>query len=345
MKLLIFEKRDAWEGFLSLFDPKLRDVHFSYDYVALFAAQPGGKPVAAGFEGSSGSKVFYPFVLKQIPENVCGSLSERFFSIESAYGFGGPLADHPNDDELAGFESLFMEWCIERNVTAEFTRFHPLFSNQNLFKANIVTELNRVTVTVNLESGWDAAFSAAAPTRRRNFRKALRAGLSHRISDDFASFHDLYIETMKRLGADQRYLFTRDFFEEIRQHLSDSAFIVEITHGNLVVSAGLFLRSGKQLYYFLGASLEGFSGVAPNDMMIFSAIKWGCENGCTVLQLGGGLSLSPDDGLMRFKAGFSCDRADYWIGKRVHNAARHEAFIQARQLLPDANPSMFLSYN
>ncbi len=68
------------------------------------------------------------------------------------------------------------------------------------------------------------------------------------------------------------------------------------------IAASIFLRWKNVLTYKFGAS--SFDGLIyrPNNLIMWAAIQWGCENGCSLLDFG--RTEIENKGLRKFKNGF-----------------------------------------
>ena len=331
---------DAWNAHLDKLSRDQREISLRYEYPRLFSLSTDSIPAAALFSGTYGMLGLYPFAIRPVPHS-----PEPWYDIESAYGYAGPLVQnfHPRDMET--FEELFHQWCMDNRVVAEFIRFHPLQKNHTLFRRNIDIAHNRVTVPVDLRHGWDTMWRECRPNKRRNMRKAVRHGLEARFGKAYQQFADLYYDTMTRLGADPYYFFSRNLFEGLADLNDRSAVLLEILYQGQVVAGGVFLFDESTLHYFLGGSTLVGRDVAANDFLMFKIMEWGCRKGFTCFHLGGGTSLEPNDGLMRFKAGFSPLRADFFIGKRIHRPETYATLMSNWHQRTGKPPRLFLQYH
>ena len=66
------------------------------------------------FTYAEGDALFcYPFLRRAIPDT-------DWFDVESAYGYGGPIASSVRPDFLEHAWSAFNEWCGSNRIVAEF---------------------------------------------------------------------------------------------------------------------------------------------------------------------------------------------------------------------------------
>jgi len=330
-----------WEDLLNGFSDILHDIYFGFEWHALFSTGTNARPAAFFFEGKTGTKFFYPFLLRPLPE----SISDTPASVcESAYGYGGPLAENPDPDDLAQAEQAFCAWARANDVIAEFVRFHPLLDNHRWFRHEIAIEENRPTVTVPLDAPFELLCERFTPARRRNIRKADKAGMIIRQGEDFAGFWRLYEMTMNRRSAAGFYHFSPEHRRELERLVGNHGFLLEARLDGRLAAAAIFLQSAHFLHYHLGGSDTDLLSFSPNDRLMAEAVKLGRESGLEILHLGGGVTTAADDTLLRFKTGFSSSRRMFCIGKRIHDPVRHHQMLERWQGITGASPKLFLQY-
>ncbi|HQG29477.1 MAG TPA: GNAT family N-acetyltransferase, partial [Candidatus Ozemobacteraceae bacterium] len=332
---------EEWNAHLAGFSPQYRDIYFTYGWHDLFARDIGAAPRAFLFEGARGTRVLYPFLLRKIPERFSPS---PLFACESAYGYGGPLTEAPDPADLAMADDAFCDWARTSGIVAEFLRFHPLLDTHRWFRRDVLIEENRPTVTVPLDAPYEQLFQRFSPAKRRNIRKADKAGIVVRRGEDFDGFWRLYEATMSRLAAARFYRFSEEHRARLERLVRSSGFLLEARISGRLVGAAVFLRSAGFLHFHLGGSDEAFLGAAPNDRLMAEAVRLGLETGAGAVHLGGGATTDAGDTLLRFKKGFSPTLTLFRTGKRVHQPALHDLFLNLRREETGARPSRFLEY-
>src|SRR5436309_12942808 len=75
--------------------------------------------------------------------------------------------------------------------------------------------------------------------------------------------------------------------------------------GNIVASM-ILLASGTKLHYAYGASDERYLHLAPNNLLMWTAITWGCTHGYEVFDFG--RTAQDNEGLMEFKRRWGATR-------------------------------------
>jgi lipid II:glycine glycyltransferase (peptidoglycan interpeptide bridge formation enzyme) len=248
----------------------------------------------------------------------------EYSDLTAPYGYSGPLivwknADNDDTiDSLLEFRKDYFTYARERNYVSEFIRFHPVFGTWRYFHMIFDIKHLNDTIVIDLTKNIEELNSQLSKNTRRYLRKSCKEFDSVTIVQDpseeeFEMFLSLYEETMRLQNASGKYFFDGEF---IRDHfrLLDSLFIYCRNPAGETGSIGLFFRGENILHYHLGATNYRFSS-SPLRTVIWEAVKWAKNNGCTQLHLGGGLS--HNDSLFAFKKGFSERTLPFYIGKII----------------------------
>lgn len=261
------------------------------------------------------------------------------------YGYGGPLhdaADAVTAARLLGdFRTAVSDYAGEHRVVSEFIRFHPLLQNhaghEGLLRSLFLHQEN---VLVDLRANDQQRLLDYRESYRHCIRQARRAGLEVSLSDpriDGEVFARLYRETMRRHGQTGYLDLPASFFSDLFARLGRNALLFCVRKGDEIAAAGVFLRHGDNLDYFLSASNTGLLPFHPNHLLLHEVACWARAQGLLTLHLGGGRP-----SLVFFKSGFGGGRAPYFIGQHVHDDAAYAGLTAARSAAdPDFQPSGF----
>jgi CelD/BcsL family acetyltransferase involved in cellulose biosynthesis len=170
--------------------------------------------------------------------------------------------------------------------------------------AGLASTVAAVRHVLDLTTDPGDVLAGLSPMHRRNIRKALRASveIARGTSEaDVAVFYDLHLRTRRRHGVPVQ---PRRFFRLLHRHVIDAGhgFVLTASLGGAAVAAAVFLAWNGTLIYKYGASDERSWEHRPNNLLLWSAIAWGCENGFRAFDLG--RSDLEDSGLRSFKDGF-----------------------------------------
>jgi serine/alanine adding enzyme len=225
--------------------------------------------------------------------------------LTTPYGYGGPQG------QARSWREPFRAACAERRVVSEFVRFHPLRTNHGGVP-DVALRHVQDTVTVDVRQDDDGLMAQMASAGRTAVRKAVKAGVEPRPARDLARFRDMYLETMRRVGADESYLFPAAFFERL-ERMGDGVVMLDAG-----CAAGLFLAGGGAMHYFLSASTDEGRALSATNAVLYAAMRHARDTGLTTLHLGGGLA--DGDSLHRFKQSMGAGRTPFFVGSAIHDA-------------------------
>jgi hypothetical protein len=168
--------------------------------------------------------------------------------------------------------------------------------------------------TIDLSATPDRLFGGLESSARRSIRKAEGVGLTVEFSQAIESMREFYV--LMRLTRQRHGLPPQPyrFFSNIHRHIVEpgQGVIVLVRKGAAAVAGGVFFHFGRHALYKFGASDARFQHFRPNNLMMWSALKWHCSKGFAHLDLG--RTAPANAGLRRFKLGWGAqERAiDYF---------------------------------
>lgn len=323
----------AWHGLLERVPAGLRDIYFRPEYAALHCFDEGSRALLFAYE--RGPELWlYPFLLQPI-EPIGGVPAHgEWFDIESPYGYGGPLASTEDREFLDHAHRAFAGWCIEAKVVAEFVRLHPLLRTERWVDPQMELVYDRETVSLDLK-GFDRLALAELPFDKMT-RYMLRRAEGLEVSfeacpseETFGQFVRLYEETMRRLGADDYYYFSEDYFSGLRRLVCARGCMLAARDEGECAAAALFLKGETRLHYHLSASHPERRPPGATNRLIYEAARLGSREGLDALHLGGGITTAEDDSLLKFKRRMGTSAHAFYIGRRIHSPAVYAALKEA----------------
>jgi FemAB-related protein (PEP-CTERM system-associated) len=140
---------------------------------------------------------------------------------------------------------------------------------------------------------------------QRQVRRSQRLGVQVRIAtcrDEMAHFYRLHLRTRsKKHGMpaqpDRFFLMLWDAFAA-----TGTLQLLLAEFQGTVIAAAILLASGSTVRFAYSASHEGYLHLAPNNLLVWEAINWGCSHGYQLLDLG--RTARENSGLMQFKRGW-----------------------------------------
>ena len=142
---------------------------------------------------------------------------------------------------------------------------------------------------------------------RYNVRLAERKGVTTRYSnseEDLKKFFELMRITAIRDGISLR---PYEYFKSLIEIYKDNARIYFAMYEGIEIAAALQIIWNDRVIYYYGASANENRNVMPCYKMQYDMIKWAIEEKCNYYDFGGISKKSKEDGLYRFKVGFTGD--------------------------------------
>lgn len=164
---------------------------------------------------------------------------------------------------------------------------------------------------IDLKRDLDAIWQDLSSSARRAIRKARSSDVEVRpatAESDLRAFFELHLRVRKyryRMLA-QPYAFFTNIFHRFLQGENGVLLLAEVDEQ--IIGGVLFLTWKDKLYYKFNASDAEYSGLRPNDAVMWAGIEYGKESGMNLLDLG--LSDSDQAGLIRYKEKYATEERD-----------------------------------
>jgi len=263
--------------------------------------------------------IVMPFYFRDICVN---NEKMPYYDVCSPYGYSGPSfsPDMPKE-YLSRFWKAVDTWYKEHNVVSEFVRF-SLNGNHTNYTGTLVHTLNNVMGIIREDNEqWENL----KPKGRNNYRRALQEQLACRIyykdipEEIVKTFYEIYISTMKRNNADERYFYELEYFKTVITQNPKICAIAVIYKDEIPISSEFILLSNNTVYSFLGGTDANYFNSRPNDFLKLEVLKWGRKQGKQYYSLGGGRE--DNDGLYKYKKSFFPKDPDvvYYTGRKIVN--------------------------
>jgi CelD/BcsL family acetyltransferase involved in cellulose biosynthesis len=282
------------------------DFYHLPEYVSFCGRHEGGLPCA--FVAQCGSRVlFVPLLMRAVPSEL--DPEPGFCDVLTPYGYPGPiLVGDPSEETVLEILQEYLRACRERGIISSFWRLHPLlpFPLRSLRDSGDLIH-HGFTVYIDLSRTQEQLWQETSLNHRRDIKALQKNGFATVRNDwrHWQAFVDAYRGKMRRVGAHRFYLFSDDYFEDLRTTLRDHLeFWTALSPEGDFAGAAVFLVENGIVQYHLGATNEKYFGWSPNKL-IFSEVRlWAREAGHRVFHLGGGLG-GKRDSLYTFKSRFS----------------------------------------
>lgn len=288
---------------------------------------------------SAESVLVYPFLLRPVHElpfarsddwsNATDTTTPEYTGV--IFGSGSQRCDLA---VAAQFYPTFHQYCVENEIVAEFAHLHPWLACEHaLDREEIVTDRPIVYVDLNL-SEKDIWLNSFNRTCRKNVSKAQREGVEVDFSDDLEDIHEfyrVYIETMERNNAAEKYHFPFDYFQRYLELMPNSSVFAFARSQGRIIASTLFLFDHVNVYSYLGGMRQDYQHLRPTNALIHDVIRWAQKHNKKRLILGGGFE--PDDGIFRFKSTFSPLTVNFRTYRKVHVPGAYSRLCEMRRML------------
>jgi hypothetical protein len=160
---------------------------------------------------------------------------------------------------------------------------------------------------LNLSFNEDYCFSHFKDSIRRNIRKAIAEGVETKIFNSIESigeFYKLNCLTRKRHGLPpQPYHFFKSVYNNIIS--KNHGLVILAYYKKKAIAGAVYFHLGERAIYKYGASNRKYQLLRPNNIVMWEAIKWYCQQGYRNLSFG--RTETDNYGLRRFKSGWGAE--------------------------------------
>ena len=158
----------------------------------------------------------------------------------------------------------------------------------------------------------------------------------------YKTFREIYDLTMDSDNASGYYYFKDEFYDSIRNDLSDESQVFWAEINGRIIAASIMIFANGYMNYHLSGSLREYQHLAPSNLLLYKAALWGCCNGYKSLHMGGGVG-SREDSLYKFKSAFNrSETKQFAIGKKIYLQDVYEKLAGMKN--PEYEGSFFPKY-
>lgn len=328
-----------WRALTTRLPLERQDVHLLPEYALLQEKMGQGEALLAVYECGHDS-IFLPFLKRELSTLPCMPPSKKYYDIASPYGLGGPVCSAltEREDELYKiFDDFFSTWGRKQRIASEFLCLNELVGSAKLVRKNLSYTVQAVkqVVVVTLDGKEDILLRQMRKGHRSAVVQARNKGVIVEKADPspeiLQACYTLYVHTMKRNSAAERWYFEENFLREHVELLGKehSSFFVAKVKGRIIAFL-LLLHTGHTVsYQFAGSDSDFFSYNAPT-LLLYEGASWAGKAGFTRLYLGGGVTPRVDDSLLCFKRGFSHGGFLFSIAWRIHHHETYQELVNTQ---------------
>lgn len=279
-----------------------------------------------------------PFLRRPVTE--VGGLEDcGQFDAISAYGYPGVVTSARQHDPGAeafalGFQAALREALDSLGVVSLFLRQNPLIDTSWLLCPMADVKTLGPTVAIDLRRPEADQLRDFRKGHRYDVQAARKQGTivcEAPIPENLDVFWRIYTETMRRIGADEYYYFSRQYLASLKHHLAGAVKLFLAEQEGNVIGGSLFLLCGNIIQYHLSGVATEFLKCRGGTKIILDEVRaWGARYGYHWLHLGGGTGAC-EDSLFRFKTGFSKLRLPFQSARIVFRPQVYRDLVRLRE--------------
>jgi CelD/BcsL family acetyltransferase involved in cellulose biosynthesis len=193
-------------------------------------------------------------------------------------------------------------------------------------KCSMHTEARHVQHLLDLDRDPEKILGRFHATRTRGkIAKAEREGVKVKwavTAQDMDRFYDLHLRTRHRLGVPVQ---PHRLFRLLWQRIVDKGlgFVLLAYACDRPVAGGVFLAFNGTVTFKYAASDKSFWHLYPNNLLIWTAIRWACENGYHLFDMG--RTAVGNAGLRSFKRGWGTTESSLTYSVLSENPPSHSS--------------------
>ena len=321
-------KDGRWTDFLSRHP---HDFYHRPEYVELCGKYEGGNP-AAFYAENGASQFLAPVLIQNVPD-VLGAPA-GWYDCVSPYGYSTPLLA-PAEESLEVFLESICHAARELGIVTAFFRLHPFLALNH----DVLGKFGRVmahgeTVYINLTEPEEEIWAQTSTNHKRNIKRLIMSGFTVNLDEwnRLKDFTAIYHMTMRRLGAGMSYMFSQEYFQDLKSSLGDHLHLCcVVSPAGEVASAGLFVETQGIVQYHLGGTAGEYLPLAPSKLLHYFMGKWARTRSNKVFHLGGGVG-SAHDSLLHFKSGFSRYRKRFFTFQMILDEEKYRMLNQVAKV-------------
>jgi hypothetical protein len=315
----------------------INDVYYSKEYVSLYIQED---EELFEFKYQKENNIFYNISIKRLIDQIGNTrLNEKFYDLESAYGYGGFYTNSNDKLFIENAMKKYEEKCQDENIIAEFMRFHPFnyfpknysnFLDFNFYDRDVVVK----DLSINILSSYKR--------KVRNIVKRSNEKVSIQKSENIDKFIELYNKTMHKNNADEFYFFDKAYYIDLLGNKNIELY--EVQYEDEIISMGFFMFGEDIAHYHLSANSDLSYKLNTNYALLNYAFNQAKEKKISNFILGGGTTSTKEDNLFKFKNKFSKDIKQFYISGKIYNQEVYNKYNKIWQEQSKEDIKYFLKY-
>nr|WP_298927264.1 GNAT family N-acetyltransferase [uncultured Allomuricauda sp.] len=291
------------------------DFYHTYEYHQL-RAKKGETPILVVYNDEQ-SNIALPFIKRQI-------FDTDFFDLTSVHGYLGPASKiNATNFCQSLFQNQFKKLLYNQNVVSVFSKLNPFIVNQELVLEKIGS-IEQVGELLYLDLCTDPILQRQAYRKSvKNDVNKLRRKCSVKraeTEEGVEIFLGIYLETMKRVSADKRFILNSNFFQKLINSEDFESIILLVTDsesGEVIAGSFSVCTNGIIQGEFMGTKTAYLSN-SPAKLLYDEIRLIGNQKQMKFLNYGGGAG-GREGPLYKMKSGFTKNHIPFKVWKYIVN--------------------------
>jgi hypothetical protein len=316
----IITDKQEWKNTLLKFESY--DFYHTFDYHNL-SKNKDEEPLLLVYSKADLS-IAIPFLKRQI-------LGTSYFDLTSVYGYSGPIynnlpENYDNTDFCVGLKNYFIHNKI---------RLNPYFDKQTLILNDLgETPISGKVVNIDLTKSIEEQRTQYGKSTKNRTNKCRRIATVKEVTskEDLETYIDIYYENMDRLGANDSYYFSKEYFFNFLkcEDFKTRVLLVIENETGKAMAGSMFVESNAIVQFHLSGTRTEFLNWAPANLFLDEMRLIATEEGYKIFNLGGGLG-GQEDSLFNFKASFSKDYRDFRLWRYIVDQHAYDTLSKEKE--------------
>ena len=327
----IIQNEKDWTNFLQA--TKNFDFYHTYEYHKV-RLKYGEEPWLISYTDAN-TKIALPFVKRQI-------FDTEFFDLTSVHGYLGPASklDAENFDP-SKFKGEFEKLLQKENIVSVFSKLNPYINHQESVLDKLGT-IEQVGELLYIDLTTDAVLQRQAYRKSvKNDVNKLRRSFTVRIAqtkEDIEAFIGIYLETMERVSADERFILGQDYFDILTKSKNFEAKIllgVSNSTGEIAAGSLSIITNGIVQGELMGTKNK-FLPMSPAKLLYDEIRLLANDLNLKYLNYGGGAG-GREGSLYMMKSGFSKNHIPFKVWKYVVDPIAYDSLVPKKGKIKSNN--------
>lgn len=252
-----------------------------------------------GFVWDNGARAVIPFLAEEKKRFLQRKI--KFKSMEPGV-YGGIIADR--DLSAQEVEELIRSILAIKNAGGRIVG-NPFkeFMLPSAFKKKAL-----FTQMIDLTPGAEELWRRFSRGQKSNINQAQRKNITVRLArntQDIETYYEIYLQTVQRWGKNLAAEYPRELFLNLYGQRDNHIRFYLAEKDDRILAGIIVLAWNKKLIYWHGCSRGEALKEYPNNLLHYTVIIWGSENGYTWYDMGPSMDR---EGVERFKASFGAEK-------------------------------------